>query len=281
MGFKRLAVYIDDDRSVESRIAFAAAIADRHGANLTGVFAVTPDPTTSYAAWPGLPDSGFMDQLVQAHRDRAAQKIADLKPKFEAATAGMKQRADWREVQGFPQDVMIWAARHVDLVVLPQPDSDDAEAQFNKEAVSDVVMRCGRPVLFHPYIDADPDIGTVLVAWDGGREAVRAFHDSVPFLAGSKVLFLSVLAKQQIDAASVNDEDLIAFAESHGASAKVDRHVGDNIRVGDIMMSRAADLGANLVVMGGYSHSRFREMVLGGTTRDILTQMPVPVLMSH
>ncbi|MYF86882.1 MAG: universal stress protein, partial [Rhodospirillaceae bacterium] len=136
-------------------------------------------------------------------------------------------------------------------------------------------------VLFHPYIGADPDFRRILVAWDGSREAVRAFNDAAPFMDGADVLFLTVAPDSEQKASAGDADRLTGFAGRMGAKASVAEHIAHDIRVGDVVMSRAADHSTDLVVMGGYSHSRFRELVLGGATRDILDQMPVPVLMSH
>jgi len=281
MGLTRLVVHIDGDKAVEKRIDFAAGLSAQHDADVIGVFARVPNPATASAAWPGLPDSGFMDQLVEAHTADLDRQIEALKPKFNAAMRNGKGTSTWREVNAFRPEAIIRGARSADLVIVPQPDEDDATNHMDKFAVSDVVMRSGRPVLFHPYIGANPDIKKILIAWDGGRESVRALHDAAPFLAGADLLFLSVVTSGQVNVNEVDDQDIVDYAKSLGATAKIDRHVGSEMRVSDVVMSRAADFGANMVVMGGYSHSRFRELVLGGATREILDQMPVPVLMSH
>lgn len=281
MGLTRLVVHIDGDKAVEKRIDFTAGLSAQHDADVIGVFARVPNPATASAAWPGLPDSGFMDQLVEAHTAELDRQIETLKPKFDAAMRDGKGTATWREVSAFRPEAIIRAARSADLVVVPQPDEQDPTNHMDKFAVSDVVMRSGRPVLFHPYIGAKPDMQKVLIAWDGGRESVRALHDAAPFLKGADILFLSVVTSGQANVNEADDQDMLDYAAGLGATAKIDRHVGSEMRVSDVVMSRAADFGATLVVMGGYSHSRFRELVLGGATREILDQMPVPVMMSH
>lgn len=281
MGLNRLVVHVDGDKAVEKRIEFAAGLSAQHDADVVGVFARVPNPATSSAAWPGLPDSGFMDQLVEAHTAEIDRQVETLKPKFDSTMRSGKGEATWREVNAFRPEAIIRAARSADLVVLPQPDEQDAANHMDKFAVSDVVMRCGRPVLFHPYIGASAEMKKILVAWDGGRESVRALHDAAPFIKGADLLLLSVVTSGQVHVNEVDDQDILAYVKSLGGNGKIDRHVGSEMRVSDVVMSRAADFGANMVVMGGYSHSRFRELVLGGATREILDQMPVPVLMSH
>ena len=188
---------------------------------------------------------------------------------------------DWIEAAGDRAAAMIRAAQTASLLVVAQPHEQDPLNYLTRESVSDMVMRSGRPVLFHPYIGADSAFRRILVAWDGSREAVRAFNDAAPFMADADVLFLTVAPDDAHGPSADDSARLVGFAERMGARAEFDRHIAGDIRVSDVVMSRAADHGADLVAMGGYSHSRFRELVLGGATRDILDQMPVPVLMSH
>ena len=279
MTYKHVIVNADGDKAFEKRAAFAAGIAESLGTGVTAVYARLPNPAMAASVWPALPESDVMDRLTEAHEAEIAAQIATLKPVFEKAAGSVA--ADWLELHGERAASMVVAAQAAGLVVLSQPDHDDPMNYLGRESVSEIVMRCGRPVMFHPYIDAKPTFERILIAWDGSRESVRAMNDATPFMNGAHVLFLTA-DEGGPESATVDRDRLKAYAEAHGATATVDRHGGGGtIRVSDIVMSRAADFGADLVVMGGYSHSRLRELVLGGTTREILEQMPVPVMMSH
>jgi len=279
MTFHRVAVNVDSDRACAARVAFAAGIARRFGAELAGVYARLPNPAGAASVWPALPNNDAMDRLRAVHDAEVAAHIGRLRPEFEAAAGDLP--TDWLEFSGDRAAAMIRAAQAAALLVVAQPDEGDPLNYLTRESVSDIVMRSGRPVLFHPYIGADPAFRRILVAWDGSREAVRAFNDAAPFMDGAEVLFLTVAPDSEQTASAADADRLTGFAARMGATASFAEHIAHDIRVSDVVMSRAADHGADLVVMGGYSHSRFRELVLGGATRDILDQMPVPVLMSH
>jgi len=279
MPFHRVAVNIDSDRSCAKRVAFAAAIAGRYGGEVVGVYARLPNPAVAASVWPALPKNDVMDRLRELHGAEVDAHIGRLRPQFEEAAGDVP--TDWLEAGGDRAAAMIRAAQTAALLVVAQPHEGDPLNYLTRESVSDIVMRSGRPVLFHPYIGADPDFRRILVAWDGSREAVRAFNDAAPFMDGAEVLFLTVAPDSEQKVSAGDAALLTGFAGRMGATASFAEHIAHDIRVSDVVMSRAADHSANLVVMGGYSHSRFRELVLGGATRDILDQMPVPVLMSH
>jgi nucleotide-binding universal stress UspA family protein len=121
----------------------------------------------------------------------------------------------------------------------------------------------------------------VLVAWNGSREATRAVHDALPILKlATKVTVLSIDPERDTGD-RIPSADIALHLARHGVAAEGTSTVGLDISVGDLLLSRAADLGADLIVMGAYGHSRMRELVLGGATRHILQHMTVPVLMSH
>ena len=249
------------------------------GGELVGVYARLPNPAAATSVWPALPNNDVMERLREMHSAEVAAHIGRLQPQFEEAAGDVP--TDWIEAADDRAAAMIQAAQSASLLVVAQPHEQDPLNYLTRETVSDMVMRSGRPVLFHPYIGADSAFRRILVAWDGSREAVRALNDAAPFMADADVLFLTVAPDDGYGPSADDSARLTGFAERMGAGVSYDRHIAGDIRVSDVVMSRAADHGADLVVMGGYSHSRFRELVLGGATRDILDQMPVPVLMSH
>lgn len=132
-----------------------------------------------------------------------------------------------------------------------------------------------------PYLGAQNTLGKrVLVAWDGRREAARAVHDALPLL--QRAANVSVLA---VNPPAHNDAipcaDICQHLARHGVRTEAVSHQTANDNVGTSILSYATDLDADLVVMGAYGHSRLSEMMLGGVTRTMLSQMTVPVLMSH
>jgi nucleotide-binding universal stress UspA family protein len=149
-----------------------------------------------------------------------------------------------------------------------------------------VLLEGGRPVLVVPYVGAPASVGThVLIAWDGGREASRALADAMPILVRARQVTVACLdpsaSARGADAAA--RDRLLAYLHRHGVAARLEYHNlgGGDIAIGDWLLSRTADLGGDLIVMGGYGHPRWRERVLGGATRALLSAMTVPVLMAH
>ena len=120
----------------------------------------------------------------------------------------------------------------------------------------------------------------MLACWDGGRMAARAIADAMPFLERAKAVDIVIVAEErkndEITGANMNEH-----LARHGIAANVKRIAKAGLGIEDVVLDYAADNGADLIVMGGYGHSRLREFILGGATRGILAEMTVPVLMSH
>jgi nucleotide-binding universal stress UspA family protein len=276
MTWKSLLVHVDDAPSCRSRVDVACRLARDFDAGLVGAYLV-PGTTMTPSGAALLPldvATGRLDEYSEAQHDAQAA--------FEntARAAGVRDVA-WRAPAGPLVDAAILAARCADLVVVSQRDPTTRTAD---NLASQVVLGCGRPVLVVPYIGAPVDFGDrVLVAWDGGREAARAVGDAMPLLERARSV--KVIA---VDSDNDDDVDerlsvarLSAWLAAHGIAADIDRQESGDVRIGDWLLSRVADLSANLVVMGGYGHARLRELVLGGVTRTMLRSMTVPVLMSH
>jgi nucleotide-binding universal stress UspA family protein len=152
------------------------------------------------------------------------------------------------------------------------------------QLVADVALSCGRPTIVSPYVGKATALGErVLVAWDGSREAARAVNDALPILErASSVTVLSVNPPQTgDDTRRLAGADIALHLARHGVKAEAARRVVTEISVGDTLLNEIADKGIDLLVMGAYGHSRLRELVLGGATRQILGSMTVPVLISH
>ena len=168
-------------------------------------------------------------------------------------------------------------ARYFDATILQQPAPKDTEAP---DVIESVLFGSGRPVLIVPYIPVPPQLGRVVVAWDEGRPAARAVADALPLLT----------LADRVEVVSITDrggdrplpsEDMARHLARHGVEAEAVRLVRGEVGIANTLLSHAADVDAGLIVMGGYGHSRLREIVLGGTTRTILQTMTVPVLMAH
>jgi nucleotide-binding universal stress UspA family protein len=171
-------------------------------------------------------------------------------------------------------------ARRFDLAIVGQaePGASTIETAIAEAALFD----SGRPVVMVPYIQKAPlKVDRVMLCWDGGRAAARAFADAMPLLTRSQQVQLVIVADEPGKRDQVEGADMGAHLARHGLNVEVKRTVTGDIDVADVILSYAADNGADFIVMGGYGHSRLREFVLGGVTRSIFGAMTVPVLMSH
>jgi len=133
-------------------------------------------------------------------------------------------------------------------------------------------------VVVVPYIQA---LDRVLVCWDGGRQAARAIADALPFLHRAKAIEVVTVATEPLKSDDLPDTDIARHLARHDLKVDLKRIVRRGIDVADSIVSYAADVSADFIVMGGYGHSRLREVILGGTTRGLLSSMTIPTLMSH
>ena len=178
-------------------------------------------------------------------------------------------------------EVVALHARYADLVVLGQPDSENG-GEVDAQVPEDVVLSAGRPALVVPYIGAGEEIGKrVLIAWDGGREAARAVNDALPLLENAEFVAVLVVNPSQGAHGEEPGADIALHLARHGIAVEAQHIEVRDLSTGNALLSRLADEAIDLLVMGAYGHSRLREMVLGGMTREVFQQMTVPVLMSH
>ena len=261
------------------RVEAASRIALDFGARLIGVYLVpTPEMTPSLSAL--LPDSVVQQRLAETGE---AQQLAEQR--FRAAAAGTGLAAhDWRAPAGDPAPAIIAHARGADLVVIGQPDPADADAAFAAGLANAAILASGRPALVIPYVGIQGSFGrTALIALDRSRESARAVADALPLLArAEKVVVVSITAAAEETLGDTQARtQAVLHLRGHGIDAEV-RHLDlPDISIGELLLSQAADLGADLIVMGAYGHARLQEFVLGGVTRTLLNAMTVPVLMSH
>ena len=145
-----------------------------------------------------------------------------------------------------------------------------------------VLFNSGRPVIFVPYIQKGGlKLDRVMICWDGSRAATRAIADAMPFLKKAKQVEIVMVASKKAKDDEIPGVDLAQHLARHGLKIDVKRITATETDVGSTILSYAADSSADMIVMGGYGHSRLREFILGGVTRGLLESMTVPVLMSH
>jgi nucleotide-binding universal stress UspA family protein len=276
MALKNILVHVDDGPTAAARLELAVAMAERDRAHLAVLDLYGVDPVPGFVA-AEMPQS-LLDQGRQAARDRATATEA----RFRSLLATANTSTEWRTVETLDPAMVSLHARYCDLAVVGQDDPDERRAM--KGIAEEVVMASGRPVLVVPYAGQFRSVGdNVLIGWNGGREATRAVNDALPLLQpGARVTVMALdPAHTAAGRTGYPGQDIATHLARHGIEVEATHYVTDRISVGDLLLSRAADLEADLIVMGAYGHARLRQMVFGGTTRHMLRHMTVPVLMSH
>jgi len=284
MALKDILVHVDDRRGAASRVELAAALGGAHGAHVAGLFVIEPVSVAGIAAPVGadIAASAIYETVLEQHLTRRRAVAQTLGEKFVATVEGAGGRAEWSVVVGDPGRIVPLHARYADLAVLAQSDPDDPAVDAGTAALT--LLGSGRPVLIVPYIGVTAPVGRrVLAAWNATREAARAINDALPLLErAERVTVLSIDPQQGIAGdGDLPAADIALHLARHGIRAEAAYSVAEDVGIGDLILSRAADLGADLIVMGGYGHSRLRELALGGVTRTMLQEMTVPVLLSH
>ncbi len=279
MAYKSILVHVDADKRSATRTDFAALLALGWGAHLTGLHIAVP------TRLPGFVQAELGPEFIEISRKADLATIDKLATGFNGA---MRRHglvgSEWRSAAGDPQEVFALHARYADLVVLGQHDPDD-QSGFMAPAFPELIaLSVGRPILVLPYAgNFQPVPKRPLVCWKPSREATRAVTDALPFLQrAEKVTILAVNPHPSADGHGEHPgADLALFLARHGVKAEVATQAGVKLDVGEFILSRAADLSADLLVMGAYAHPRLREVVFGGVTQTIMRHMTVPVLMSH
>jgi nucleotide-binding universal stress UspA family protein len=275
MALKDLLVHVVNEADSAPTIDAALGLAVEHDAHLIGLGIRAPVDLPVYAEG-ALP--GAVLEMLQTREDERLEKAQQL---FESKVkhAGRSDRAEWRIDEGMPYQTLALHARYADLSIVPQSKADTQDYRF-ADLSEDLLVGSGRPVLIIPAAGARKPIGhTVVVAWNASRESARAVSDAMPILEKAKAVEIFTAGDQDIG--DLPGADIAAHLARHRIRVGVYRSTATETSVGDALLNRAAEIGADLIVMGGYGRARFREFILGGVTRHILEHLTVPVQMSH
>lgn len=278
MSFKNLLVHIDDGKACALRLETAFALARELDAHLTGLY-VAPDPYLPGNVRAEVP-TNFLSTLQSQLEERLHAAVELYTQKAEKAGISPDCRTAHCAGASIPEVVSLHA-RYADLTILGQPEPDGPEGVAGPVTES-VVLSSGRPALVIPYIGAGKSLGKkVMVAWDAGREAARAVADAMPLLQRAESVSVLAINPRRGDHGPQPGADISLHLARHGLKVEAQSLAAEDLSVAEALLSRMADEDVDLLVMGAYGHSRLRELVLGGVTREIFHQMTVPVLMSH
>ena len=283
MRMRDLLLVLDGSARDATRLETALELARTVGAHLTGLCPLELLlPADLGFALGGYPEALALQSAVEQLQDQANARAAEIEAVFRTGLTRAGVNGDWRTAPGPVGPAIAVAARHADLTVIGQDDPDHRVPPAGRHMIEDVLLAAGRPLLLLPYAGRFPTIGrNVLIAWTPTREAARAVGDALGLIEpAAQVTVLTVARAGGGDA--VPGAEIAAHLARHGLAVTAARSVSDGqIHEADMLLSYAADLGADLLVMGGYGHSRVRELTLGGVTRSVLRHMTLPVLMSH
>jgi nucleotide-binding universal stress UspA family protein len=285
--FKQVLVHVSDSPLAPSVARFAATLTAEHGGALTALHAVDPMPTGAYLTPEASTIAARLSQeAAQARRETARALIAEV---------AAETPIEFASADGDPLEAALRQARACDLLVLGQR-SPEVPDGLSPGFVGRLLMGAGCPLLFKPYAGEHERCGRrVLVAWSDRRESARALRDALPILRRAEGVELVHFAKTN-EAPSEPMEAVLSYLRHHGIEATCTvRHSREpsivermllsdwtpDTSIAEALLSHAADYGADLLVTGGYGHSRAWELALGGVTRTLLRTMTVPVLMSH
>lgn len=279
MSYKTILVHVDESSRSELRVKIAAEIANREDAHLIGT-AVT-----------GVSRFIYQDGNISASDPNLGIHLKFLRERAEKAIAGFKQSVAELGVSSYESMIANDEAgggiglqsRYSDLVVVGQTNRDEPSPSVLPDFPEYLVMNSGRPALIIPYAG---DFTTVakrpLISWDASRESTRAVTDAIPLLKQADLVQIAIFNPTALPDAHGEQPgaDIALFLARHGIKVEVSVHK-TSTDIGNALLSLSHDLDSDMIVMGGYGHSRFREMIMGGVTRTILESMTIPVLMSH
>lgn len=279
MTYKTILVHADQSRHAPQRIRVAAELALRDNAHLTGV------AMTGVSRYLLDGDAATLKEpALITHMDYLRKGAEQALAQFEEIVRQIGVLSwEMRIVDDEPAGGVSLEARYADLVVLGQVDTQEVLPGLMADFPEYVVMNGGRPVLLVPYAGRFAHVGgKVMVAWDGSMEASRAVVGALPMLRQAREVKVVVFnAEEQVNVHGQQPgADMALYLARHGVKVDVLQETTQQDS-GNALLSLAADLGADLLVMGCYAHTRFREMLLGGATRTVLASMTLPVLMSH
>ncbi len=273
-------VAIADVEGEQKAARVAIDLAAKDDGHVTSVCIAFQPIVPGFVAAPMPADylSELREQAV-ASAETAARKIADI-----ARRSGVSSEERVVELlSGGTLDALLASANLCDLAVVGQ-DNPDRPEPMREAIIEALLFDTGVPVLVVPYTNTSVAFDHIVIAWDGSATAAKAARAALPLLPRARRLTVLVIekagARRSVSAGEPGAE-VATYLARHGLEVTIDTVTGTPISIADTMLNYVSDHGVDLIVMGGYGHSRLREFVFGGATREILTSMTAPILMAH
>lgn len=283
MPIKNVLYCVDDGPNRGDSVEAAVVISEKFGANLTGCY-VIPNTAMAIAAAGG--GGVAAPQLITEMQEQAKSRAAAAEQDFKMQLREMDRTADWLCLEGSKGTIgpdMARQAHYADLVVARRPVPEEG-IPYDYGTASDLIADAGCPVILVPPELEQQTIGEkVVIGWNETREASRAVHDALPFLVRAKSVTVVMAVPESWSAEQPpSGEKIGTVLKEHGATVHVEPMYGVVDKdSGDALLACANDIHADLLVIGAFSHTRLREGIFGGVTRQMIEETRVPTLMSH
>jgi nucleotide-binding universal stress UspA family protein len=279
---KTISVFVDESLSGQKRAGYAAAIAQRWGANVVGVHVIGPLAMPGYVC--NARGHNAAEHVMAYERRleadaKAAEQLA--RERFQALFARLNVPAEFRGIgREKAKEAAILNAFQSDLVVVGHPAPNGLPEYMTPERI---LLKSGGPLLIIPNAWAGETIGEkIVIGWNATRQARHAVADAMAFLvAASSVTVLLIDPKKHWGHGQEPGADVARYLTRHGASVAIEKLTTHGPSVAEALLGYVEQHAIDLLVLGAYSHARLRELLLGGVTRALLARIPVPVLISR
>ncbi len=275
---KNLLVHIPSERPIRPVVDGAVSLAVARAAHLDAVSVGYETANVGLA----IDGGAAVAAVFEIERERALARANAALAIFETEARNAGISYGLKALTDLPVEAAATvgaSARLYDLTIVLQPKPNDDT--FDNTMPQEILFQSGGPVLFIPNTHKGPfEPKRIGIAWDGSRFAARAVRDAASFLTRAHAITIISINEAQ-EAANASAATLVAYLARHGLTAQIERGSADRANIQPAILSIAADTGLDLIVMGGYGHSRLQERILGGVTRGMLQSMTVPTLMSH
>ncbi len=279
MSYKTILVYCEDEDRTHRLLEVACKLARDSEAHLIGFYPYAP------VYLPAIMDEAYGAEIHSTNRKRWEDQAIKLQNVFEETVANQPFVGEWRTTKEICtkrlSNIVAEECRAVDLAVVSQ--SPEIPHNSASDVPEEVAFESGRPVLVVPNNGKTfPSMKRALIAWNGQKESARAVFDALPLLKHAEnVRIVTITSKNDDVPNDVPGSELALALARHGVNVEIAEHVTTDTVSGDVLLDYAADHDRDLLVMGCYGHSRFREFVFGGVTNHVLAKMSMPVLLSH
>jgi nucleotide-binding universal stress UspA family protein len=278
--YRTILLHCNDTRRIKTLLAPTLNLAEAFQAHLTALSVVPPIIVTGAPSGPPM--------VIDVHCELYRADNPTMRAAFEQASRGRTLVAEWRDENAAEVpvlDVVLGYARAADLIVVAQTDREWS-GSYHLDVADNLAVEAGRPVLIipnSPVHDSERVGDRVLVGWNARKEATRAVFDALPLLQKArevKVVWVNPQSEREV-AQDLPAADICAALARHAVKCQAAEEVRPHKNVGETLLACAGEFGADLLVMGCYGHTRWREFIFGGASRHVLEKMTIPVLMSH